>query len=984
MLNSQNKIKIKIKRKKKKKKKALISDYERQIAILWIYDAYHCLDPTIHGLSKKEIWWYTLSCNKRLRSLSVIVTYCLIFLPFFEYPCTLCINKYAVLLLEVFCMLVLLFQQICVSNYLRRKQTKKKKQKNYLNVLSILIIVFLFVEIVLDLIFYLKKKPYLRLIRIFRITFLFSCHKSYGETLNSFQYSLKYIFHLFLFIVLIVAVYGSFLFLLFYDTKSEYFQNYWESLYNLFVCMTTVNFPDIMMNLFERNEIYSIFFIFFLVLILWFLSNLLLAILYNNYKEQLSKRIFKKLSLRSAALKLSYNIYDPQNEKGINYREFSMLLNSKLLPHNHTNEQLQLIYKVLTLNSNSTTIKLDGWLKLISILKLTLKPIYTKKSFSKKHQFLINNQSDTNNGVSGNSNSLENYYSYLKYFLKKIQNIMSKIIKKIRNFQKKKKFEIICNTINLFTFVFVLLDIFLKLNLLFLEIAFIIIFVLEILIRIISMGWKQFHSNKFINESLFDLLLIILLIIAIVINSIIKSKSQEQTQAQAQAQSKSQKIIYILFLIRSIKILKLLFFLPKIRTILSTITKFIPIFSMYLLIIFSIMYCYAIVGMFLFKDKQNIYKKKLIGTSYDQNNYYANNFDTFWNSLIIIFELAIVNNWHVFAEAFVILTNKSLRIYFISFWILVPILLLTIITASSVEIFQLQVQWDFNYQRQLKSQKKFETDKRFKMKKLKLKKKIMKELEEEKTRLKGLTIPKKFNNGFLNKNFQITNNGKNTISILQNGISSLNLTIILKEIYEKNKLSNKLNYNDLPDQWEIVNQKSIFDFFCFATAFESNQSVFEKSILSHSKLQLNLDRKIQHPQIDQDLVLEKEILFNSIKKNKKLYLSTSGSDQINSEYKIQSSETGGEEDKNEKRKRERKHKKKVKKPLTKIKSLNIEQELVSEGEDELEDFIKKKIIQNTSDLNNNKRMKIEKIQRLINKQNDENVKWRDIEFSSDY
>lgn len=81
-----------------------------------------------------------------------------------------------------------------------------------------------------------------------------------------------------------------------------FFPNYYESLFNMFVLLTTSNFPDIMLPAYELHPSYGLFFIIFLIIGLFFIMNLLLAIAYSNYKVQFTHNIEKNQEKRSEYL----------------------------------------------------------------------------------------------------------------------------------------------------------------------------------------------------------------------------------------------------------------------------------------------------------------------------------------------------------------------------------------------------------------------------------------------------------------------------------------------------------------------------------------------------------------------------------------------------------------------------------------------------------------------------------------------------------
>ena len=60
----------------------------------------------------------------------------------------------------------------------------------------------------------------------------------------------------------------------------------------------------------------------------------------------------------------------------------------------------------------------------------------------------------------------------------------------------------------------------------------------------------------------------------------------------------------------------------------------------------------------------------------------AVNFNNMANAFVTLFTLMVVNQWHVIAQGFVLVTSKWARIYFFTFHMVVVILVLNIFTGT--------------------------------------------------------------------------------------------------------------------------------------------------------------------------------------------------------------------------------------------------------------------------------------------------------------
>ena len=96
---------------------------------------------------------------------------------------------------------------------------------------------------------------------------------------------------------------------------------------------------------------------------------------------------------------------------------------------------------------------------------------------------------------------------------------------------------------------------------------------------------------------------------------------------------------------------------------------------------------YASVGMVLFGGKITTNSTVLMNSEFGRANYYSNNFNDFASSLVTLFELLVVNNWHVLMNGFVLVTNAYYRWYFISFWTIAVVVILNLVIAFVLEAF---------------------------------------------------------------------------------------------------------------------------------------------------------------------------------------------------------------------------------------------------------------------------------------------------------
>ena len=74
--------------------------------------------------------------------------------------------------------------------------------------------------------------------------------------------------------------------------------NLGNSFWNMMVLMTTSNYPDVMLLAYQQNRTYFLFFGSYLLLGMFIILNLMLAIIYSNFKSYFEQQIEDKEEIR--------------------------------------------------------------------------------------------------------------------------------------------------------------------------------------------------------------------------------------------------------------------------------------------------------------------------------------------------------------------------------------------------------------------------------------------------------------------------------------------------------------------------------------------------------------------------------------------------------------------------------------------------------------------------------------------------------------
>lgn len=177
-----------------------------------------------------------------------------------------------------------------------------------------------------------------------------------------------------------------------------------------------------------------------------------------------------------------------------------------------------------------------------------------------------------------------------------------------------------------------------------------------------------------------------------------------------------QQLLDVLLILRVLRLVKVLGSMQRFRTLINTIWAIKSAILTYGTMVAIIYYMFAIIGMDLFAGKITEGNHSLIGSTFLEgspyfidihaNNpvlegsefaadgYYANNFNDPVNAFVVLFELTVVNQWHVLTDGFVLLTSKWARIYFVLFHLITVVLTMNILIAFIIEAFLLQLEYD--------------------------------------------------------------------------------------------------------------------------------------------------------------------------------------------------------------------------------------------------------------------------------------------------
>ncbi|XP_061130866.1 two pore segment channel 3 isoform X2 [Syngnathus typhle] len=196
----------------------------------------------------------------------------------------------------------------------------------------------------------------------------------------------------------------------------------------------------------------------------------------------------------------------------------------------------------------------------------------------------------------------------------------------------------------------------------------------------------------------FDTIIVVCALVATVIDSALQSSGGYT----------SRQILDIVFILRVLRLIRVVDSIKRFRTIMNTLIRIGPAILTFGQLILVVYYVFAVVGMELFKGKVKFEEDDaaagpaaadcgnplLRGSAFARLGYCKNNFNNVLNAFVLLVQLTVVNQWHVLSSGFSAVTHKSARIYFVLFHITVVIIIINIFVAFVLEAFFLEYTLD--------------------------------------------------------------------------------------------------------------------------------------------------------------------------------------------------------------------------------------------------------------------------------------------------
>ncbi len=467
-------------------------------------------------------------------------------------------------------------------------------------------------------------------------------------------------------------------------TINEYFTNISRAHWSLLVYLTTANSPDIMTQSYEQNRFYFLFFwAYFLVahyLILKVLIALLAAKFVSYFKESVQRSYqYRIINLRHAFHIMSENVQTVSIVKKAAVEE----LFKKLDLSNDTVDKLLEQSSGLPNNAHRTDLE---W----STFKHIFLQLFQNASKIEK----------TNNASRQND----------KWFILLLIDFYSGLIATIHvitltillvQFDQDSKSDNFQHSLSLTTFVFSFL------------------FAFEAMIKILNRNYAgcalmsfylvfgctciAWDDCKRVRNKLFrltvisikiidEVILLSVIVIGLLHSPCITNKNSNFCVCKQGSGFIVLQVTNVLVLLRLIGLVVTSDIFSNItHTLIHVIVLLIPIG----LLSYIFYFVFAVTGIYLYEfEFQKLSSKDIMECQI--YNYHAYNFQDYASALVTLWNLMIVNNWHIIAECYSGLTSELSRVFFITWWILSEMIINGVVFGTLLYIIEQAIAHDKN------------------------------------------------------------------------------------------------------------------------------------------------------------------------------------------------------------------------------------------------------------------------------------------------
>ncbi|XP_052710269.1 two pore channel protein 2-like isoform X2 [Crassostrea angulata] len=458
-----------------------------------------------------------------------------------------------------------------------------------------------------------------------------------------------------------------------------YFRTLLDSFMNLLVLLTTANNPDVMMPVYQQNRFYSLYFIVFLLIGNYCFMNMLLAVIYNQFRGYFQTSMQSDLLRRRVGVRAAYEVLKETDRHGVSLYNVKTVIEHADLPVHVKSALREDLDRKVTMS--------DDYFSLMEF-QACFEAMETDPPQKQKPE--------------------------LRWF----QNVW---VRRLQRCVAHRVFGYFGNLVATANVIVIATELSLEYdkslggntsNLNIVNFVFVVYYFVEQVVKFVAFGWKRYVYEYWnIFDGVITVILVITEFFAVGYYGFPLSGSKQVHDTPVVWNFV--RIINILILFRLLRIIPNIKAMTIVAATLVDLVRNLKAFAGILIVIY---YSFAIVGIEIFHNAITNTPSNSTGLvfecgSYQQLEYWANNFDDFAAALVVLWDIMVVNNWSVFLKAYAKVKTEWSYLYFIIWWLFSVVIVMQLFTALIIENFIMK--WDKSASRRNRGNSDFEESHHF-------------------------------------------------------------------------------------------------------------------------------------------------------------------------------------------------------------------------------------------------------------------------------
>lgn len=647
------------------------------LAAVWVHKAGKGSEQWVRSCTVQQLEIYRL--RKRLQSLTVLVKFAFLSLSLFEEPCwhlrcPECEVKYSWQVpqlpfwasngAEILCLVY-----FGISFWLRELSLGVGSRRLYWHsIREVLVALSLADCLVASFNTHGIVPGIFRLCRLFRPLIFISVSKFVRRTVNRLWRSALHFWDILAALGVAVLFFTWLAIVVFSRSEEgrEHFHDWPEALASLWVLFTTANFPDVMIQSYTETRSSFFFFFMYLLICLYLLNNVLLAAVYDAYKDQLKEQLCKFLRLKSTAISEAFHVLSEASPEGSSVitmerwvafytaygRIFLNFMSDK--DFDYIRQQAHRTFHALDADGNGY-IEQREFCMVVEVLSnpaiyIPMRPApAVASSWIGKQLVHLFMRGVRLRGSRVSWRAILDMVVLLEVLLALGQTIVFVSPSdggKFRDFPLRPPspwFKSLMATS--------------------------IFFALAILLESLVIGPARYW-NRMQYRHRFDVLSIALLM----------TTQLSAVACSGRAPDCLVRTVLVMHISRGICLMQ---YIAAFRYLLALLGRLLPVYYRLGLLLLMVFYIFATIGEQIFGGRMQ--PEALKGSGYAAAQYWPLNFDDFPSGLVTLFCIMVINNWFVLAAGFMEVTTPYAAAFFVLFFVIVNLIVLNILIALIID-----------------------------------------------------------------------------------------------------------------------------------------------------------------------------------------------------------------------------------------------------------------------------------------------------------